>query len=232
MGLSLCLTIAQIYRYRHVSSPIQRQQTKWVSLGVIGGLAINSLEVIALWLLPALHLTTALHTLFFTPAITFFILLGPLYVGMAITRSHLWSIDVIIRRTLIYGSLTAVLAVFYFGVVIGAQFVTQRLTGVSKQEPVVIVATTLLIATLVAPLRRWIQAGIDRAFYRSKYDARLTLTAFSAKMRVETDLEELSEDLVAVVHETMQPAHVTLWLRQRQNHHNDQFDHASRYTAL
>lgn len=165
-------------------------------------------------------------------AITFFILLGPLYVGMAITRSHLWSIDVIIRRTLIYGSLTAVLAAFYFGVVIGAQFVTQRLTGASKQEPVVIVATTLLIATLVAPLRRWIQAGIDRAFYRSKYDARLTLTAFSAKMRVETDLEELSEDLVAVVHETMQPAHVTLWLRQRQNHHDDQFDHASGYAAL
>jgi hypothetical protein len=159
-----------------------------------------------------------MHALFFTPAITFFVLLGPLYVGMAITRSHLWSIDVIIRRTLIYGTLTAVLATVYFGMVIGVQSVTRRLTGAPEQEPVVIVATTLLIATLFAPLRRWIQAGIDRAFYRRKYDASLTLTAFGEKMRVKTDLGELSDDLVAVVQETMQPAHVTLWLRQQEGH--------------
>jgi hypothetical protein len=100
--------------------------------------------------------------------------------------------------------------------------VTQQLTGSPEQEPVVIVATTLLIATLFAPLRRWIQAGIDRAFYRSKYNASLTLNAFGEKMRVETNLGELSRELVAVVQETMQPAQVSLWLRQREGYHGDQ----------
>lgn len=108
---------------------------KWVSLGVIGGLAINALGTISLSLLSTLHITTATHALFFTHIIAIFVLLGPLYVWMAITRSHLWSIDIIIRRTLIYGTLTAALALIYFGLVIGAQFMTQRVTSASSQNP-------------------------------------------------------------------------------------------------
>jgi len=216
VSLSLCLIVAQVYRYRHVSSPVQRQQTKWVSLGVIGGLAIQALETISLALLPAVHITTATHALFFTPTVTFFILLGPLYVGMAITRSHLWNIDVLIRRTLVYGTLTAALALIYFGLVIGVQFMTQRVTGAVNQNPVAIVTTTLLVAALFAPLRRRIQALIDRTFYRSKYDAARTLNEFGAKLRMEIDSEELREQLLKVVEQTMQPTDLTLWLSQHE----------------
>jgi hypothetical protein len=225
VGLSLCLIVAPVYRYRHVSSPVQRQQTKWVSLGVVGGLAVNALGTISLALLSTLHISTAAHALFFRPTIALFILLGPVYVGMAITRSRLWSIDVIIRRTLIYGTLTATLALIYFGVVIGAQSMTQRVTGASNQDPVVIVATTLLVAALFAPLRRRIQALIDRTFYRSKYDAARTLNEFGARLRTEIDPEELRAQLLKVVEQTMQPTHLTLWLGQRERLHDVQRHH-------
>lgn len=214
-GISLCLGYAQIYRYQRISNPIERQQTKWVSLGVIGGLTINSLQNILPWLLSPLHVAPATYALIFAPIVTMFILLGPVYVGIAIMRFRLWSIDVIIRRTLIYGTLTGILAAFYFSMIVGAQAITQRLTGQTGQEPLVIVVTTLLIAALVAPLRRWIQALIDRAFYRSTYDAAITLSEFGAKLRSEIELAELREALETVVQETMQPTHISLWLRRR-----------------
>jgi hypothetical protein len=137
----------------------------------------------------------------------------PIATGLAILRYHLFDIDVIIRRTLIYGTLTAVLVGVYFGGVIVAQSLVQTLTGQTKLHPALIVVTTLLIAALFTPLRRGIQATIDRHFYRRKYDAQRTLAAFGVTLRAETDLSALSERLILAVQETMHPAHVSLWLR-------------------
>jgi hypothetical protein len=135
----------------------------------------------------------------------------PAAIGIAVLRYRLYEIDVVINRTLVYGSLTALLVTVYFGGVVGSQFVFRALTGGKSQ--LAVVASTLAIAALFNPLQRRIQSFIDRRFYRSKYDARKTLEKFSVKLRDETDLEALNEDLVGVVRETMQPAHVSLWLR-------------------
>ena len=134
----------------------------------------------------------------------------PISVGIAIVRYRLYDIDVLINRTLVYGSLTATLVALYFGVIVVLQGIFVALTG--QQSTLAVVASTLLIAALFTPLRRRIQGFIDRRFYRSKYDAAKTLEAFSARLRNETDLDALSDDLVGVVRETMQPAHVSLWL--------------------
>jgi hypothetical protein len=136
---------------------------------------------------------------------------GPFAIGVAILRYRLYDIDLLINRTLVYGSLTITLVALYFGVIVVLQRFFVLLTD--QQSTLAIVASTLLIAALFAPLRRRIQSFIDRRFYRSKYDARKTLEAFSARLRNETDLQALSGDLVGVVMETMQPAHVALWLR-------------------
>jgi hypothetical protein len=137
----------------------------------------------------------------------------PIAVGFAVLKYRLYDIDVIINRTLVYGSLTTLLAAVYFGGVTATQAIYRTLTGQEQQPQLAIVISTLVIAALFMPLRRRIQSFIDRRFYRSKYDAAKTLEAFSAKLRDETDLDALSEDLVGVVRETMQPAHVSLWLR-------------------
>jgi hypothetical protein len=135
----------------------------------------------------------------------------PISMGIAMMRYRLYEIDLIINRTLVYGSLTATLVALYFGGIVVLQRLFVLLTG--QQSTLAVVASTLLIAALFSPLRRRIQRFIDRSFYRRKYDAAKTLETFSMKLRDETDLEALSDDLVAVVRETMQPAHVSLWLQ-------------------
>jgi len=137
----------------------------------------------------------------------------PLAVGIAVLRYRLYDIDRIINRTLVYGSLTAVLALVYFGGVTATQALFHTFTSQEQLPQLVVVASTLVIAALFNPLRRRIQSFIDRRFYRRKYDARKTLEGFSMKLRNETDLEALRGDLIGVVTETMQPAHVSLWLR-------------------
>jgi hypothetical protein len=137
----------------------------------------------------------------------------PVATGIAILRYRLYDIDRIINRTLVYGVLTGILALVYFGGVATSEAIFRAVTGQEQQPQIAVVVSTLVIAALFTPLRRRIQRFIDRRFYRRKYDARKTLEAFSAKLRDETDLDALSDDLVGVVRETMQPEHVSLWLR-------------------
>src|SRR5215203_6208441 len=135
----------------------------------------------------------------------------PISIGIVILRYRLYDIDIIINRTLVYGSLTVTLVALYFGGIVLLQSVFVVFTG--ERSTLAVVASTLLIAALFNPMRRRIQSFIDRRFYRSKYDAAKTLEAFSTKLRNDTDLDALSDDLQSVVRETMQPAHVSLWLR-------------------
>jgi len=137
----------------------------------------------------------------------------PVAIGFAVLKYRLYDIDVVINRTLVYGSLTAMLVLVYFGGVATTQAIFRALTGQEHQPQLAVVVSTLVIAALFNPLRRRIQSFIDRRFYRRKYDARKTLQAFSTKLRDETDLSALSDNLVGVVRETMQPSHVSLWLR-------------------
>jgi hypothetical protein len=199
--------LAQAYRYLRVSDPSQRQQTKWVFFGIatalVGGCGLLLLGmVVPRSLLAALVGTTVLYLL---------VLLIPVSIAIAILRYRLYDIDVIINRTLVYGSLTVVLAASYEGAIVLLQQMFRGLTG--QESQLAAVASTLAIAALFGPLRHRIQRFVDRRFYRSKYDSRKTLEAFSATLRDETDLEALNDDLVGVVRETLQPAHVSLWLR-------------------
>ncbi|HEX6557328.1 MAG TPA: hypothetical protein VF026_31480 [Ktedonobacteraceae bacterium] len=205
--------VVQIYRYRRVSTPIQRQQTRWVIFGLICFLLLLLLQGLTAQFVLS---TTVGGALFYlaSPALpSLGFLLIPLSITLAIQRSRLWDIDVIIRRTLVYGTLTVILALLYIGFVIGLESLLRLLTGQGGESPVVIVVSTLVIAALFQPLRRRIQAIIDRRFYRRKYDAAKTLEAFSATLRNEVDLSQLREHLITVVQDTMQPSHVSLWLR-------------------
>jgi hypothetical protein len=200
----------QVYRYRRVSSQAQRQQTKWVVFGTTVGVA----GTFPLQLPVDLSLVggdTPLTLLFLKVGFALSFMLLPLSIGVAVLRSHLFDIDVLINRTLVYGSLTATLLALYFGGIVVLQRLFVILTG--ERYTLAVVASTLVIAALFNPLRRRIQTFIDRRFYRRKYDARKTLEAFSSKLRDETDLETLNKELVGVVRETMQPAHTSLWLR-------------------
>jgi hypothetical protein len=214
--------VAQVYRYARVSDPIQRQQTKWVVFGVavaVAGALTTLFTIGAAIDLPPEEVGPRMLSMLLMDA---FALLIPLSIGVAVLRSRLFDIDVIINRTLVYGSLTAILAAHYFGSIVWLQIVFVELTG--QRSTLAVVASTLVIAALFNPWHRWVQAFVDRRFYRRKYDARKTLEAFSAKLRDETDLDALSDDLVGVVRETMQPAHVSLWLRPDTSPRGEQAD--------
>lgn len=137
----------------------------------------------------------------------------PVVVGIAVLKYRLYDVDLVINRTLVYVTLTVLLAAVYFGGVASLQFLFRALTGQQEQSQLVVVVSTLAIAALFSPLRRRVQALIDRSFYRRKYDARMTLEAFSARLRDEPDVNRLGEGLVAVARETVQPERASLWLR-------------------
>jgi hypothetical protein len=202
--------ISLFVRFRRARGE-ERQQIKWyVSATALTFFWMLVFAVVLAELLSAEgglpEVTGALSGLLVIPSI-------PIATGIAILRYRLYDIDILINRTLVYGSLTALLALVYFGSVTATQAIFRTLTGQEEQPQLAVVVSTLVIAALFNPLRRRIQRFIDRRFYRRKYDARKTLEAFSAKLRDETDLNALSDDLVGVVAETMQPAHVSLWLR-------------------
>ena len=205
--LTAAAALAVFIRLRRALG-VERQQIKWFAYAAVATVSATILAYIIpgvidtpLWFE---RVGFALNIVFI-PAI-------PIAIGIAILRYRLYDIDVLINRTLVYGSLTVMLALVYFGGVTATQAVLQTLTGQEKLPQLAIVVSTLLIAALFTPFRHRIQSFIDRRFYRRKYDARKTLEAFSAKLRDETDLEALNNDLVGVVKETMQPAHVSLWL--------------------
>ncbi len=198
------VTVLSLFVRRANAGVEQRQQIKWFAYAATAVLVCVIFSPLIAWELP-------LWAGFLVGVVG---LSGiPVAVGIAILRYRLYDIDVIINRTLVYGALTTLLAAVYFGGVTATQAIYRTLTGQEQQPQLAIVISTLVIAALFMPLRRRIQSFIDRRFYRRKYDARKTLEAFSAKLRNETDLDALSDDLVGVVRETMQPSHVSLWLR-------------------
>jgi hypothetical protein len=208
VGLGGLAAASVLVRLRH-STGVERQQVKWfvyaevvLVIGNILSYTVPDISAVPWWGRWGAFVLTMVGAAGL-----------PVSVAIAVLRYRLYEIDYLINRTLVYASLTAMLAVVYFGSVTATLAIFRALTGQEKQSQVAIAVSTLVIATLFNPLRRRIQTFIDRRFYRRKYDARKTLEAFSAKLRDETDLDALSDDLVSVVSETMQPAHVSLWLR-------------------
>ncbi|HKT40311.1 MAG TPA: hypothetical protein VJR48_18210 [Ktedonobacterales bacterium] len=211
------VALAQLYRYRRVSTPLQRQQTKWVVLGLAAPIAALVGGSILALLFPDLSSQGSLISLAANWS-SLALICVPLSFGFAIFRYRLWDIDTIINKALVYGSLTVLLAGVYAALVVGLGSLAALTTGPVKNEPVVLVIATLATVALIQPVRRRLQALIDRRFYRRKYDAEKTLAAFSAALRNEVDLNDLRTDLLAMVQETMEPAHVSLWLIRRPLH--------------
>jgi hypothetical protein len=193
--------VAVVLRFRRAREE-ERQQLKWFAYGT----TLSILMLIVIVILIFSNVNGAPGTVFFLAVVCI-----PISAGIAMLRYRLYDIDVLINRTLVYGSLSALLALLYFGLIFTLQFLLQGI--LTPNNGVAIVASTLAIYALFQPLRRRIQQIIDHRFYRRKYDATRTLAAFSATLRNEVDLSQLREELVAVVRETMQPSHVSLWLR-------------------
>lgn len=204
-----------IYRYARVLSPSQQQQAKWLLFGFGGLFVLIILYDLIAALVPGLGAPDSLYLLAGGTISMLTFLLLPLSVGISILRFRLWEIDLIIRRTLVYSTLTAILVLIYVGLVFIFGALLRNFLD-QQENPLVIVASTLVVAALFQPLRHGIQRLVDRRFYRSKYDAAKIVAAYSATLREEVDLEQLREHLVAVVQETMQPAHISLWLRPPQ----------------
>jgi hypothetical protein len=211
LGELAIVALVQLYRYRRVSSPLQRQQTKWVVFGLAVPITVDVIGSVLYLMFPVLASPGSLYPLAFNVVSFLLPLFLPLAFGFAMLRYRLWDIDVLINRALVYGALTVILTAVYVGLVIGLQALLRGI--ISQDNSVAIVISTLAIAALFQPLRRRIQRLIDRRFYRSKYDATKTVAAFSTTLRQEVDLDQLREQLLAVVQETMQPTHVSLWLR-------------------
>ncbi len=205
--------VAQVYRYRRVSTPRERQQSKWAVFGFALAMAI----IVAYILLgplvpPSMRDSVVLNNLL--PIFPVALSLIPIFIAIAVSRTRLWDIDTIINRALVYGSLTALLAALYAGLIVGLESIGGAVDRSAAHQPIVLVISTLVIYALFNPLRRVIQTFIDRRFYRTKYDVARTLATFEARLRSEVDLSQLSEHLMGTVEETMQPARISLWLTQ------------------
>jgi len=215
VGLWVICAFAQAYRYRWASGPVQRQQIKWLVFGVAALAALLCAYFLPLTLFPALDQPGAASLSYdlvgraLVGSVAFVLI--PPSIGVAILRYRLWDIDLIINRTLVYGSLTVLLSVAYYGSVVSLEQLLRVLTR--QGSALSVVASTLAIAALFNPLRFRVQWFVDKRFYRRKYDARQTLEAFSEKLRDASDLDRLGDDLVAVANETVQPTHASLWLR-------------------
>ena len=219
--LALCMlasALSLVLRYRR-SRGEERQQIKWIAFAAsfLGLLYLGIMSAgTAIWLFsapgsPIDPLTRSLWGALLENLMVLSFAGVPVAIGFAVLKYRLYDIDLIINRTLVYGSLTVMLALVYFGGVTLLQSILRTLTG--QESTLAVVASTLAIAALFSPLRRRVQALVDRRFYRRKYDAAKTLAAFNARLREETDLEALSNDLVGVARSTMQPSHASLWLR-------------------
>jgi hypothetical protein len=215
LGLWACCALAQVYRYGWVSGPVERQQTKWVVFGVTVCVALIVGFLLPVVFFPVLTrpgvVSLVLDLTGLTIGGSLGLLLIPLSIGAAILRYRLYDIDVIINRALVYGSLTVSLIAVYLCCVVVLQYFFRALSGEDSQ--LTVVASTLAIAALFNPLRGRIQSFIDQLFYRRKYDASRILAAYGNRLREEVDLKALSDDLLEVVGETVQPAHASLWLR-------------------
>jgi hypothetical protein len=217
-GGSACV---QLYRFLRVASPLQRQQIKWLLYGFVPVIVLPLCVTLYMTFVPALNqpgafLLNTPHSFFLvvaSPLYRFWYLPVPFCVGIALLRYRLWDIDVIINRTLVYGSLTATLLLVYLVLVFGGQHLLASLLG--PRNVLVVVASTLIVFALSQPLRRWVQRLVDQRFYRSKYDAGRLVARFGETLGHEVNLEQLSEDLLAVIQEAVQPTHLSLWLRPR-----------------
>lgn len=220
--------VAQVYRYWRISTPSEREQTKWVVFGFALGAAI----IVGPQLLyaivpheafgPLVNNSPLLGNLVFGAPWVIGLAMIPIFIAIAVLRSRLWEIDTLINRALVYTALTALLAAIYVGLIIGLERLSGQITGPAATNPSVIVISTLASAMLAQPLRRVIQRTIDQRFYRRKYDAAKTLTAFSVTLRQQVDLDDLRSRLVTVVEDTMQPANVSLWLSPHVAAHSDE----------
>ena len=222
LGIILILGIyAQVYRYRNTSSLLERKQTKWVLAGLIiwvAYLAVSSVPWLIVqnlppdqpmpWWVPITSVSWWLS-----------LMILPLSLSVAVLRFRLFDIDLIIRKTLIYGALTITLVLVYFGGVVLMQAVFTAISG--GQSPIAIVISTLIIAALFSPLRNRIQSDIDRRFFRSNYNARQAVDEFAIRVRDETDLETLCDELIGVANETIHPGFVSLWLRDLKDNRGD-----------
>jgi len=219
--LPLCIlasAFSLVLRYRR-SGGVVREQIKWLAFAAsFVGLVYFVGLIGQIFFVPESLDANVSSQLLWVSIVNNLLLLSyagvPVAVGFAVLRYRLYDIEVIINRTLVYGVLTVSLASIYLGGVAGLQYTLRALTGQEQQSQLAVVASTLVIAALFNPLRRRIQDFIDRRFYRKKYDARKTLEEFGTRLRDETDLEDLSGDLVEVVRDTVQPMHVSMWLRE------------------
>lgn len=225
LGFALSVLPVQAFRYRAISTATQRQQTKWVVLGmtvaVIGNIAARLLYETVLapsWGADGLAYVIQVGLIMVA------MLAIPFTVAFAILSSHLWDIDLVIHRTLLYGALSTLLAAIYAATVVVLQTVIHTFTAQQRPGPFVITASTLLVAALTNPLRRWLQAAIDRRFYRRNYRAERVLTTFAATMHREIELSQLGERLLTVIDETMQPSHMSLWLSSSREGRRDMRD--------
>ena len=225
-GILLILTSllpigVQVYRYVQIYNAVERQQTKWFVFGLSIIFLLTILQGIFQTLAPSSSIAYVAYQLFNGP---FWLLLWTivlLMVSIPILRYRLWDIDVIINRAMVYVSLTVLLGTLYVGLILALQSLVHVVTGNISDQPLIIVGSTLIIAALFQPLRHRIQQFIDRRFYRRKYNATKIVTSFSATLHQEVDLDQLREQLVAVVQETMQPTSVSLWLYQSNQRKGD-----------